>query len=65
MGAISLLNSFNTIRGIESWPEALWGFNQLSRTRGVEISIWGIEGKELGPSSGMDPMGSLVNTMLN
>ena len=26
MGAISLLSSFKTIGGIESGPEALWGF---------------------------------------
>ena len=59
MGAISLLSSFKTVGGIESGPEALWGF-KLSKsflTPGVEISIWGIEGKELGPLSGMDPMG--------
>ena len=31
MGAISLLSSFKTVGGIESGPEALWGF-ELSKS---------------------------------
>ena len=41
MGAILLLSSFKIIGGIESGPEALWGF-KLSKSflmLGLEISI--------------------------
>ena len=39
--------------------EALWGFKLFKSvlTPGVKISIWDIEGKQLGHLSGMDPMG--------
>ena len=60
MGALSLVRSFETIGVFEWGPEALRGF-KLSRrflTPGVEISIWGMEGNELGTLSGMDPGGS-------
>ena len=51
--------SFGTFGGIESGPVALCGF-KLSKgflTPGVEISTWGIEGKELVPLSGIDLRG--------
>ena len=50
MGAISLLSSFKTIGGIESGPEALWGFKLSesffnARSRNINL---GHGGKEAG-----------------
>ena len=49
MGPISFLSFFKTIGGIESGPEALWGF-KLKKSfllPGVKIKVWCVEGKEL------------------
>ena len=67
IGAISRLNSFNTVAGSESGPAALSGymFCNIFSMPSLLMHISGIVGWGLGPLSAKGPGGSCVNTEVN